>query len=665
MNFFEHQARARRRTWGLVGLFALALVVIVVLVDAVALMFFGTYQGMANVSRLPEYAVSGGMPGLYETYVDPNLGLLFWVSLLTAGGIGLTSQIRILTLRGGGGSVARGLGGTLVTPDTTDPLRRRLRNVVEEMAIASGVPVPEIYVLDREPGINAFAAGWTPADAAIAVTQGTLETLTRDELQGVVAHEFGHILNGDMRLNIRLMGILFGILILALVGRFLIGSGRHSTSRNDRGALSIGLALVVVGYVGLFFGRLIKASVSRQREYLADASAVQFTRQPDGIAGALKKIGASGYGSALQADPEEVSHMLFAKGFSRQLFATHPPLVDRIRAIQPRFDPSELTEVAARMRRESQARTTSADVAREQAASEREGKSASAETGGFSLDADKLIENIGQPGLGQVMLAGLLAAAIPRTLERAAHSHEWVLAVVCYLLIDTDPEVRERQLLMVSEDLGQEVEGQVEVLLKETPRLDPELRIPLLEIAFPTLRRRAERDLTALRGLVDRLIHADGRVELFEYAVAKLLGRQVEDVLNPSHGGPGGSGKLSQSTREVCDLLAILAHQGQDPSAALVAGLSRLGVKPQAMNAIKEDWLGADWLERAWSTRLDAALAKLDGVRLPDKRRLLGAMAATVMADGQVAAVELELLRAICAALRMPLPVFEQAAAKS
>ncbi|NEX21922.1 M48 family metallopeptidase [Thiorhodococcus mannitoliphagus] len=663
MNFFEHQARARRRTWGLVGLFALALICIVMLVDVVALMFFGTYQGMANVSRLPDFAVSGAIPGLYDTYVAPNLGLLFWVSLLTAGGIGLTSQIRILTLRGGGGSVARGLGGTLVTPDTTDPLRRRLRNVVEEIAIASGVPVPEIYVLDREPSINAFAAGWTPSDAAVAVTQGALEALTRDELQGVVAHEFGHILNGDMRLNIRLMGLLFGILILALIGRFLIGSGRHSTSRNDRGVLSIGLALVAVGYVGLFFGRLIKASVSRQREYLADASAVQFTRQPDGIAGALKKIGASGFGSALQADPEEVSHMLFAKGLSRQLFATHPPLIDRIRAIQPRFDPRELTDVAARMRRESQTRMTSAELAREQ-----RGTTAPTRSGGFTFDADKLIDTIGQPGLGQVMAAGLLAAAIPRTLERAAHSQEWVLAVVCYLLIHADAEVRERQLLMVSEALGQEVERQLELLLKETPEIDPELRIPLLEIAFPTLRRRPERDLTALRALVDRLIQADGRMAFFEYAIAKLLGRQVEDVLNPSRGDPGGRGKLSQSTREVFDLLTILAHHGQADAtsahAALIAGLSRLGVKPQAINAIKEDWLDADWLERAWSTRLDAALAKLDGVRLADKQRLLGAMAATVMADGQVAAVELELLRAICAALRMPLPVFEQAAAK-
>ncbi|MBK1724602.1 M48 family metallopeptidase [Thiocystis violacea] len=662
MNFFEHQARARRRTWGLVGLFALALLCIVVLVDGVALLFFGGYHNLADVDRTMRLAESGKAPGLYDTYVDPNLGLLFWVSLLTAGGIGLTSQIRILTLRGGGGAVARGLGGTLVTPDTTDPLRRRLRNVVEEMAIAAGVPVPEIYVLDREPGINAFAAGWTPSDAAVAVTQGALETLSRDELQGVVAHEFGHILNGDMRLNIRLMGLLFGILVLALIGRFLLGSGRRSLSRNDRGVVSMGLALVAVGYVGLFFGRLIKASVSRQREYLADASAVQFTRQPDGLAGALKKIGASGVGSVLQADPEEVSHMLFSKGFSSQLFATHPPLVDRIRAIQPRFDPREFTQIAARMQRESQTRLSGEDVAREQ-----QGKAAPGGAGGFRLDAETLIDRIGQPGLGQVMVAGLLAAAIPRTLERAAHSHEWALAVICYLLIDRDPEVRESQLLMVAQALGQETERQLQMLLSETPELEPELRIPLLEIAFPTLRRRPERDLTTLRALVDRLIHADGRVELFEYAIAKLLARQIEDVLDPSHGGLGGRGKLSESTREVLDLLTILAHQGHADSrsahCALIAGLKRLGVKPEAINTIKEDWLDSEWLNQAWSSRLDAALEKLDGVRLADKQRLLGAMAATVMADGQVAAAELELLRAICAALRMPLPVFEQAAA--
>lgn len=657
MNFFEHQARARRRTWTLVALFALALVCIVVLVDLIALAVFG----MSNADRYLQ-DVGQGVPvpaGLYDTVVAPNTELLLWVSALTAGAIALASQVRILTLRGGGGSVARGLGGTLVTPDTTDPLRRRLRNVVEEMAIAAGVPVPEIYVLDHEPGINAFAAGYTPADAAVAVTQGALEMLDRAELQGVIAHEFGHILNGDMRLNIRLMGVLFGILVLALIGRLLLGSGHRVSNRDNRGVVAVGLALVAVGYVGLFFGRVIKASVSRQREYLADASAVQFTRQPDGIAGALAKIGASSAGSVLQTDAEEVSHMLFSKGMSSWFFATHPPLVKRIQAIKPDFDPREFAEIAARMQHHTQT-----GQAREEDA---ERSAAKPQTqGGFQLDPDRLIEQMGQPGLGQVMLAGLLAVAIPQTLERAAHRSDWAVATVCYLLIDTDPEIRDRQLLMVAEALGREVERQVGSLLEDVPRLDPELRIPLLEIAFPALRRRPERDLTTLLELIERLIHADGRVELFEYAIAKLLSRQIEDVLNPPQGAPGGNGKLSECSEEIFDLLAILAYHGQrtlgSAHSALIAGLKRLGVKPYAMDAIQADWHAAQWLQQAWSERLDAALAKLSRVRLVDKQRLLGAMTATVLADGQVDVVELELLRAICAALRMPLPVFEPAA---
>ena len=239
--------------------------------------------------------------------------------------------------------VARELGGTPVATDVRDPLRRRYRNIVEEMAIASGVPVPEIYVLEAENGINAFAAGYAPGDAAIAVTRGALETLDRDELQGVVAHEFSHILNGDMRLNIRLMGVLFGIMVLGLIGRLIVRGGYHTSivsSRRDRGTpvvLIVGLGLVILGGIGVFFARLIKAGVSRQREYLADASAVQFTRQSEGIANALKKIGGYADGSSITAaDPEEVSHMLFGSGSRLAgLFATHPPLTKRIQALDP------------------------------------------------------------------------------------------------------------------------------------------------------------------------------------------------------------------------------------------------------------------------------------------------------------------------------------------
>jgi len=276
-------------------------------------------------------------------WIMNNLSLVAGISLATIGFISLSSLYKIALLSSGGGKVARSLGGTLVTAEINDPLRRRLYNVVEEMAIASGIPMPEVYVLEKESGINAFAAGFTTSDAAVTVTCGTLETLSRDELQGVIGHEFSHILNGDMRLNTRLMGFLFGILVIGLIGRAVLNSARYDnirsgTSRRDgAGAIYLaGLGLFLIGYIGVFFGQLIKAAVSRQREFLADASAVQFTRQTQGIAGALKKIAAAQQGSELQTvDTDEVSHMLFATGASfSSLLATHPPLIQRIKALE-------------------------------------------------------------------------------------------------------------------------------------------------------------------------------------------------------------------------------------------------------------------------------------------------------------------------------------------
>ncbi|MEX2468480.1 MAG: M48 family metallopeptidase, partial [Pseudohongiellaceae bacterium] len=502
MNFFEHQDRAHRRTRLLLLLFSLAVIAIIVVVNLIVLIAMGQADSPAP-----------GEPLISTALITRNLDLLFWTSLLTGGIIAFASLFRSLNLRSGGGTVARELGGTLVEAETTDPLRRRLRNVVEEIAIASGVPVPEIYVLEQEQGINAFAAGYSPADAAVAVTRGTLENLNRSELQGVVAHEFGHILNGDMRLNIKLIGILFGILVMALIGRRVLFAMRFSRrGRGSGGIMLLGLALLLAGYIGLFFGRWIKASVSRQREYLADASAVQFTRQPEGIAGALKKIGAASAGSVLQTDTEEVGHMLFASGLMHQLFSTHPPLVKRIQAIEPGFSPDQFKTIRESMQRHSQAKAAAA----EEAAA---GKTGAGRPGKLPLDADSLIDAIGQPGPAQILTAMTLAMAIPKTLERAAHSGEWAPELVCSLLIDPDPEIREQQLQMILETLGIESENQVRTLLDTAPELAPEQRIPLLEISFPALRRRPEAELTALLALVERLIHADKRVDVFEYAL--------------------------------------------------------------------------------------------------------------------------------------------------
>ena len=303
MNFFEHQERARRQSRWLLVVFTLAVAAIVVAVNGVILLALGLISFDAETASVP-----------FREVVRQNLPTLAIAAVVSVAFILLASLYKMSSLRGGGGEVARSLGGTQVDSSTRDPLKRRLFNVVEEIALASGVPVPEIYVLDREAGINAFAAGYTPSDAAVAVTRGALEQLDRNELQGVIAHEFSHILNGDMRINIRLMGTLFGILVLALIGRRILIHSRFvgGSSRNNGGAAIVLIAIVVmlVGYIGLFFGRWIKSAVSRQREYLADASAVQFTRDPNGIAGALKKIAVYSDASYLNVDlslPQVVS----------------------------------------------------------------------------------------------------------------------------------------------------------------------------------------------------------------------------------------------------------------------------------------------------------------------------------------------------------------------
>lgn len=628
MSFFQHQDRARRRTRLLVVLFALAVISIIAVVDLIALLVVGLGQSTEGALVTP-------------IQVGEHLPLLIWVSLLTAGAIGLASLLRILTLRGGGGTVARGLGGVLVGADTQDPQLQRLRNVVEEMAIASGVPVPAIYVLEHEEGINAFAAGYSPADAALAVTRGALQGLSRAELQGVVAHELSHILNGDMRLNIHLIGLLFGILVLAVIGRIMI-SARHSrSSKGSAGIVLIGLALMITGYIGLFFGRLIQASVSRQREFLADASAVQFTREPAGIAGALKKIALADSGSRLHANTEEIGHMLFAAGLKQRLLATHPPLVERIRAIEPGFDPGDLDVMRALRTMEPRERTPAMATTVAAGVSAMRGP----------LDAEHVIQGIGQPDPRRIQLAADLRASIPEPLARAARSTEWVIEVVCYLLVDPEPAIRDAQLMMVVETLGGERERQLGTLLATVPSLAPELRIPLLEIAFPTLRRRPTSELERLLDLVERLIHADGRVAVFEYALARMLRQQVSDSLAPAATRHAGHARLHEREPEVRDLLVILAlHGSPDPGrarAAFAAGLAALGIKPSEQTPIRA---------RDWPERLDRALDRLDALRLVEKERLVRALLATIQRDG-VRQTELELLRVIAAALHVPMPI--------
>lgn len=633
MNFFESQEQARRQSRWLILLFILAVIIIIVVIDIAMLVAFGVMD--------PEQ-----QEALFSLQtLKSNLPTLVGGALLTATVILVASLFKTMSLRGGGGKVARDLGGTLVEADARDPLRRRLYNVVEEIALASGVPVPEIYVLDQESGINAFAAGFTPADAAVAVTRGALEKLSRSELQGVIAHEFSHIFNGDMRLNIRLMGALFGILMLSLIGRRVLhGSYFMGRSKNNNGGaiMLVAVAVMLVGYIGLFFGRWIKSAVSRQREYLADASAVQFTRDPDGIAGALKKIAVYSDSSFLNVESEEVSHMLFGDGERTKMFSTHPPLNDRISRVDPSFTPDDLHSLAKKLERERESQSRQAAREEQQQAKKQ---------GGGMFDAGNIVDQIGSPDFSRILMAAALAASIPEEISRAAHSGEWATEVLFYCLMDKDSEVREQQLLSIARNMGSDSESRVRGLLNAVPDLAREQRLPLLEIAFPELKHRPPDYVRDVLSTIKELNEADGHIDVFEYLLAKIIAQHVWESVNPQKVRMSGKKSLQKAQDKALDVIAVLAQHGHENEAgiesAYKAGVTTLSADLSVAMPVFEDW----------SDALDSALPALDQLKPADKEKLVRALIATVMADNRIAVAEMELLRVICALIHVPLPM--------
>jgi len=637
MNFFQQQDQARKQSRWLIIVFMLAVVAIVLAINLIVLLAVG----MTSIE-------TEGVPEIGMQMITGNLPLLSGTAIATISVIGLASLFKSASLRGGGGKVARELGGTLVDSDTRDTKRRRLRNVVEEIALASGVPVPEIYVLEQEAGINAFAAGFTPADAAVAVTRGALEKLSRDELQGVIAHEFSHILNGDMRINIRLMGTLFGILLVALIGRrVLIHShfaGRSSRDKNGAVVLLIAFGLMAVGYVGLFFGRWIKAAVSRQREYLADASAVQFTRDPDGISGALKKIAVYSDGSYLNADTEEVSHMLFGDGQKMMMFSTHPPLHERIGRIDPSFRPEELDRLAAKIQR---------DRIRAEKSEARKAKQAGESNRGM-FDADSIIDQIGKPDWDRILAAGVIAASIPDNINQAAHSTEWAPEVLFYTLLGRDSAVREQQLLLIAQKMGSDSEAQVSALLDAGGLPLAEQRLPLLEMSFPALKRRPPEYVGRVLETVTDLIEADGHIDVFEYLLARVIKQHLWESQNPNAVKLAGRKSLQACLNEALDVMAILAAHGHGEEiaarSAFNAGVVGLGLDANTPMPGSENWI----------LTMDRALQKLDQLKSAEKEKVVRAMIEVVLHDGELVPSELELLRVSCELIHVPMPLLSR-----
>lgn len=610
MRFFEHQEKARNSTFRLLVLFGLGVFALIFSIDGILLLGLG-YSESQN-------GMGGANWGkILETYF-PALAL---VAAFIGFVIGSASLYRLSQLSSGGGaSVAESLGGRLLQQETRDPVERKILNIVEEMAIASGVPVPPVYLMDEE-GINAFAAGWSPNDAVIGVTKGCVEALSRDELQGVIAHEFSHILNGDMKLNIRLMGILYGIFFLSILGEILIRSISYSSNssnekKNDgKGAIfMIGLVLFILGWVGWFFGRLIQAAVSRQREFLADASAVQFTRNPDGISGALRKIAGWNQGSIIKnPNVTEASHLFFGNGISgfSALFATHPPLEERVKRIEgANFQPPE-----------NVSETTSTEPTQD-----------------IAFSAAQLSNLAGTMRMPAKNAPPPLPILIP--IENQCKDPAGALAVLYSILLPSDNPARSKsrdQLISKVDPAIAQALFEVEPLVLQTNKLQ---LFTLLSKALPSLKMLGkEQSIDALK-TCQALISADGKIDFFEFCIWRLAKVGLEKFRQVK--GPGAALGIAAST-----VFAFFAKLSDNPEAAYQKATNTSDIHGLLSNIeTKTD----DF------KMFDKVFDFLAKANTEIKQKVLDGCIAAILNDGKITEDEGVLLRAFCLSMEIPLP---------
>lgn len=645
MNFFEHQARAKRRTSLLVLYFSLAVLLTAMAVNLVCLL---AMNWMVRPTPASEWFTSA-----------PAAWIAGATLLIITGG----SALRFWQLRDGGAALADMLGARRIEPGSNTSAERQLINIVEEMAIASGIPVPELFVLDNEQAINALVAGHRPTETCVIVTRGALEQLSRDEMQGVIAHEFSHVFNADMRLNLRLIATLAGIVAIGKTGEFLLHNARfsHFDSRGRRqDALPVlllaGVALMAIGYIGLFFGRLIKAAISRQRELLADAGAVQFTRNPAGIAQALIRI-RNGNGSYLNnRHAEDMSHMCFGETLPlklRGLLATHPPLDERLAAIGSQWPARARAD--ERSRRTATPTPAGADAATPEAASGPAAAMAFAATTGAPAATPPLrpraSDVVGTVTPAHLGYARTIHASIPAPLREALHQPEGAELMICALVLSVSEQPGQ---LLPSLSLPSDQQARLAHYLQEVQKLGTRLRLPLLDMAIPTLKPlpQAERDQLLTR--LEALVRADRRITLFEFVLLHIL----EDHLGKT--AARSQRTLYRSFQPLADeirlLLSTMIHAGgaqQDPARLF----QRLGTAllPTGTTLLPREQCRLD--------RLADALKRLAGLTPLLKSLLVDACADAVLADRRVQVAEAELLRAVCTLLDCPMPpLFEMTA---
>lgn len=627
MDFFKAQDIARKQTTRLVILFALSIVSLLILTNLLVMVTMGLM------------AVDEGPDPLSSMDWTAFLG----VSIAVLAVVGLGSLTKIMSLRGGGARVAEMLNARLVQSGSNNLQEQRVLNVVEEMAIASGTPVPPVYIME-ESAINAFAAGYSPSDAVIGVTRGAIEKLDREELQGVIAHEFSHILHGDMRLNIKLMGWLHGIMVLGIMGYYLMRTaGMSRRSKEGNGLVIMGLGLVVIGAAGTFFGKLIKAAVSRQREFLADASAVQYTRSAHGIAGALKRIGGDAQGSLLDnpATPE-ISHSLFSSGINvsiQSLFATHPPLQQRIKKLQPDWN-GQFDKESLRSKK---------DTPKSAQTDSPQSRHRSATALGVAVAA--AMTRVGNPDAADITEAHRVHSALDPVLLSAAHEPHGARALVYLLLLDRENVGRLAQLNFLDQAADTGVYHELQKLLAAENNLKAEDRLALVNISLASLRQLSPAQYQLFsRNMSELIVLADNK-GLRQWLIHNLVSHHLLAVFS----GKSNSVKqvsLSQSPVQVAcaTLLSLLTYLGELQGVAAAAAFE---AARSHLNISTIDLMPADSLSLAL---LDNAVKKLAGLPGKEKIVLLEAMAICIEHDGKLTVSEQELFRTVSEIIDCPMP---------
>jgi Zn-dependent protease with chaperone function len=627
MDFYTAQDHARRQSRRLVLLFLCAVAALIALTNLVILFALWLFneQLLANWMHIVTApSLDGASPAPHGPLAYVDWRLFGAVSVVVCGVVAAASLWKTAQLSRGGKVVATMLGGELLSPASSDRAERRLLNVVEEMALAASLAVPPVYVLP-EPAINAFAAGFSTDDAVIGITRGALQQLDRDEMQGVVGHELSHILNGDMRLNMRLLALLHGILFIATTGRVLLEmaprrTGRSSGShRGAGGSLAlIGLALLILGSGGVLFGRMIKAGISRQREFLADASSVQFTRNPHGLANALKRIGGiAAKGRIGSAQAEAASHLFFANGLGVRfsaLFATHPPLEQRIRRIEPGWSGRLLAP-----RREA---IVDAPVM------------------GFAA-GDAVAGEPAPDAMRGESTAVAVPGEIPATLRDACHDAGTARDVILRCLRHVQPGVPgvpgNRVPLLAANALDAACKGIQRAAL-----------FPLVELAMPALKTLPPAEQQRFRADVDAIAEADCRLDFDELVIISLLMRHLwQDNARTAAHTPR-FGQLQQVESALSLMLSAFAWACHDDETHALSALNNAARLLQLGGVRLLPREGYGWRV------LDSAMARLSGLYPLQKPRVLKACRAMVEATGRDASARHVLIQSIAAALDCP-----------